>query len=181
MIEPSVNLTTENEVSLVGPYCPGTVRLFCEGVELVSLRWRYNGNNSIESFNTDDLPTNVTPSNIAFQNIELVRATQLTDQRFANFTSILTVDLTQLQEQNVAEIDCGDIGTFDSVPVSLQLDVPSRPNVTAVTVTYQSSMLINIEVTWKRQVRSYFCRLCESCIKFRRLIVHNLRDRFSMN
>ena len=167
---PSVSLTVQGGVSLVGPHCPGTVRLFCEGVELVSLRWRYNGSGLIESFNTDDIPTNVTPSNLAFRNVELVGATQFTNPRFANFTSILTVDLTQLQQQNVAELDCGDPRTFDNVPVSLHPNVPSKPNVTAVTVTYQSvSMLIIFEVTWKRLVRSCFCQsvaLGDLCVMF---------------
>ena len=34
-----VMLTVEGGVSLVGPHCPGTVRLFCEGVGLAMLRW----------------------------------------------------------------------------------------------------------------------------------------------
>ena len=147
---PSVSLTVERGVSLVGPHCPGTVRLFCEGVELVSLRWRYNNQSVlIQSFNTNDSPTNVTHSNPAVKNVELVRATQLNDPRFANFSSILTVDLTELHEQHITEINCGDPGTIDSEPVSLQPNVPDRPNVTAVTVAYQSS---NIRVTWERLV-----------------------------
>ena len=36
----SVSLTVEGGVSLVGEHCPGTVRLFCEGVDLTQLEWR---------------------------------------------------------------------------------------------------------------------------------------------
>ena len=36
----SVSLTVEGGMSLVGEYCPGTVRLFCEGVDLTQLEWR---------------------------------------------------------------------------------------------------------------------------------------------
>ena len=36
----SVSLTVEGGVSLVGEHCPGTVRLFCEGVDLTRLEWR---------------------------------------------------------------------------------------------------------------------------------------------
>ena len=38
-----VSLTVEGGVSLVGPHCPGTVRLFCEGVDLTTFTWMYNG------------------------------------------------------------------------------------------------------------------------------------------
>ena len=147
---PSVSLSVEGGVSLVGPYCPGTVRLFCEGSSLTIVRWRYNETN-IKSFDTNDSPTNVTHSNPAFINVELVTATQLSDQRFANFSSILTVDLTELQEQHIAEIDCGDPRTISSETVSLQPNVPDRPDVTAVTVAYQLSI---IRVTWERLVSS---------------------------
>ena len=153
---PSVNLTVKGGVSLVGPHCLETVRLFCEGVELVSLRWRYNNTTEIKSFDTNASPTNVTPSNAAFLNIELVTVTRLSNPIFANFFSILTVNLTQIQEQNVAEINCGDTGTVDSEPISLQPTIPSRPNVIAVTVTYQSSMLINITVSWEKLVSYLF-------------------------
>ena len=155
---PAVSLTVEGGVSLVGSHCPGTVRLICEGVRLVSLRWRFNGTTStlIKGFDTNDLPANVTHSNPAVKNVELVRVRQLSNRRFANFTSILTVNLTELQEQHITEIDCGDPGTFSSEPVSLQPNVPDRPNVTAVIVAYQS---INIRVTWGRLVSSYFANL----------------------
>ncbi len=36
----SVSLTVEGGVSLVGELCPGTVRLFCEGIGLTQLEWR---------------------------------------------------------------------------------------------------------------------------------------------
>ena len=148
---PAVSLTVEGGVSLVGPHCPGTVRLFCEGAELTLLRWRYNETDIIESFNTNDSPTIITPSNHAFISVELGTVTQLSDPRFANFSSILTVDLTELQKQHITEISCGDPGTFSREPVSLQPNVPDRPIVTAVIVEHQSRI---IRVTWGRLVSS---------------------------
>ncbi len=41
-----VSLTVEGGVSLVGEHCPGTVRLFREGVDITVLRWTYNGDKS---------------------------------------------------------------------------------------------------------------------------------------
>ena len=120
-------------------------------MDLTLLRWRYNESDVIESFNTNDSPTNVTHSNPAFVNVELVRATQLGDPRFANFISILTVDLTELQKQHITEINCGDPGTFSSMTISLQPNVLDRPSVTAVIFAYPSS---NIRITWGRQVSS---------------------------
>ncbi len=45
----SVSLTVEGGVSLVGEHCPGTVRLFCEGVDLTLLQWRLYYNDSMYS------------------------------------------------------------------------------------------------------------------------------------
>ncbi len=36
-----VSLTVEGGGNLVGEHCPGTVRLFCEGVDLTLLEWRF--------------------------------------------------------------------------------------------------------------------------------------------
>ena len=118
------------------------------------MRWRYNGAlNEIDSFDTNDSPTITTPSNPAFLSVELTEVTQLSNMRFANFTSILTVDMMQLQEQNVADINCGDPGTIGTLPVDLQPNVPLRPNITTLSAIYQSRVLTNITVSWQRLVR----------------------------
>ena len=121
---------------------------------LVSLRWRYNhGVNEIDSFDTNDIPMITTPSNPAFLSIELTEVTQLSDMRFANFTSILTVDMMQLQEQNVHDINCGDPANTDIVPVDLQPYVPERPYIDAVIAYYQSGLLYRIMVSWEKLVK----------------------------
>ncbi len=97
-----MSLTVEGGVSLVGEHCPGTIRLFCEGVDLTALRWRYNGDNVIHSFSTTDLPISSVTTNPAFITVELQSVTSNpNDERFGNFVSVLTADIAQLQSQNV--------------------------------------------------------------------------------
>ncbi len=155
---PFVSLTVEEEVSLVGEHCPGTVRLFCEGVDLTQLRWRYNGANRVYSFMTTDLPMSAVPSNPAFVHVQLINVTQTpSDPRFAQFISVLTVDITQLHSQNIASISCGDSGTIATEQVSVipqQPSVPNSPVITAVTATYMSDLLITLEASWMELVVS---------------------------
>ena len=156
--QPSVSLTVEGGVSLVGPHCPGPVRLFCEGVELTTLRWNYNRENYlIGSFYPDsNSPSSETPSNAAFVDLRLTKVINTTiSQDFANFSSVLTVDLVQLQQQNISSIVCGDPGAMAVTPVGVQVlqpSIPRRPNVTTVTATYQSGILNQIKVTWGKSV-----------------------------
>ena len=151
--EPSVNLTVEGGVSLVGPHCPGTVRLFCEGVDLILLRWNYNDTILISSFNTVDSPTSMTPSNPAFVTTITLSSVQQnpSDPRFASFTSTLTVDLARLQEQGVTNINCGAPGSIDTKPIDVQIVVqtlPENPTISNVTANYQSGLLKGIVATW---------------------------------
>ena len=105
-VRTSVSLTVEGGFSLVGPHCPGTVRLFCEGVDLTSLnfRWLYNGNINIGDFyDTDDsVTTPSSTSNPAFVSVQLTAVSQsLLNPVFGNFSSTLIVDLSQLEQQNI--------------------------------------------------------------------------------
>ncbi len=151
-IAPSVSLTVDRNVSLVGEHCPGTIRLFCEGIDLSFMRWRYNGVSDIYSFRTTDQPMGLELSNSAFVHVELINVTQTpNDARFARFTSVLIVDIAQLEVQNVFNINCGDPGTIATEPVdviTLQLSVPSSPVISAVTATYKSGLLMTLNVSW---------------------------------
>ena len=154
----SVSLAVEGGVSLVGPHCPGTVRLFCEGVELTTLRWSYNGiDYVIGSFDPgSNSPSSKTPSNVAFVDLQLTKVISTTIFRgLANFSSILTADLVQLQQQNITSIVCGDPGAMAVAPVGVQMlqpSIPRSPNITTVTATYQSGILNRIKVTWGKLV-----------------------------
>ena len=162
----SVSLTVEGGVSLVGPHCPGTVRLFCEGVDLTSLGWTYNGIIDIteDSFFSDDsnnIFTNAT-SNPAFVSVLLTAVVQ-NSQRLvlANFSSILTVDLSQLQQHNVMSISCGDQVNKNSTSVSvhiIQETAPGDPQLTQVKFAAileadevnSANIVIIVSVLWEK-------------------------------
>ncbi len=155
-IAPSVSLTIEDGMSLVGEHCPGTVQLICRGVDLSLLRWRYNGIHDIYSFTTTDLPIAFPLFNSALKvvSIELINVTQTpNDARFAEFTSILILDIAQLEF--VTNITCGDPGTIDTVPVNttlLQQSTPISPTITSITATYYSGQLRTVNISWIKLV-----------------------------
>ena len=154
----SVTLTVEGGVSLVGPHCPGTARLFCKGVDLVSLRWNFNTTNiEIDSFYPDDEVVTRTSSNVAFLFIELTSVSQSSNPIFGNFTSILTVDLSQLEQQHITVIRCGDPGTFQELPVGVQisqLSFPQEPQMVNIHASFESSEFVVLAVSWEPLVRS---------------------------
>ena len=154
----NVSLTVEGGVSLVGPHCPGTVRLFCEGVELTSLRWRYNGAMNIISYFPDGL-TMSTPQ-LLITTVQLIAVEQNQNNPIlANFSSILTVNLSQLQSQNVTEISCGDPRKSKVEPVDISIiepGIPDSPTIIRVTAGYESRELSSVEITWKKSVSAIF-------------------------
>ena len=129
----------------MGPhYCPGTARLFCEGVDITSLGWTYNGGNLIVRIETDNLITfPFNPSaNPAFVSISLSNVSVDSEvHRIRYFSSVLTVDLTELSKQHIKNISCGDLKVMGTQKVDLS-DF-STPNVTAL---YQSGILSRVEV-----------------------------------
>ena len=90
-----VSLTVEGGVSLVGPHCPRTVRLFCEGIELTFLGWTTS-------------PIYPGPTNPAFVSVNITNVSFDEKILKANFSSVLTVDLLELNKQNIQNISCGD-------------------------------------------------------------------------
>ena len=152
----SVNLIIEGGVSLVGPHCPGTVRLFCEGVNLPSLRWRYNGVMNVVSYFPDGRST-AQPTESAFFMVQLMTVERNQDDpTFANFFSFLAVNYSQLQSNNISEISCGTPGIPPQVkPVNVSIiepGIPNTPTITMVTATYQGRELSSIKVKWAESV-----------------------------
>ena len=137
------------------------MKLFCEGTDLTFLSWSFNGGIEIESFLPNDAPeTSTFPSAQypAFISVELTDVVQSTDLVFGNFSSILTVDLSQLEEQSVSSISCGDPGTSKTVPVNVNIirrSRPDGPNITGVTATYNSTGLRHVTVAWDKVVRAH--------------------------
>ena len=169
-----VSLTVEGGVSLVGPHCPGTVRLFCEGVELTTLTLRYNGDIDIaDSYHPDDsitTPTNT--SNPAFVSVQLTVVSQNSlNPVFGNFSSILTMDLSQLEQQNIMSISCGDPATRGTVPVDVHIaqdTVPADPqlhtlSVQLVTTLEFDIMVFVVSISWMKlqSVRCVHVLNCE--------------------
>ena len=141
-----VSLTVEGGVSLVGPHCPGTVRLFCEGVEQSFLDWTYNaGLYIVARVQTDHevtfSPINPGPTNPAFISVYVTNISFDSKMLLANFSSVLTVDLLELNKQNIKNITCGGLSDKDTQ----QVDVSDyfTPNITA---SYQSGILSRVEV-----------------------------------
>ncbi len=136
--------------------CPGIVTLFCEGVDINQLRWRYNEVINIVIYSSDSSPSQSQPSQTAFLSVELVAISQNTvDPNRANFTSILTANLSRLQSDNVMNIECGDAATFQIEPVNVQIIDRSRPrdpSFSVVTTEYQSERLNSVQVQWRKSV-----------------------------
>ena len=140
MARSSVSLTVEGGVSLIGSHCPGTIRLFCEGVDLTTFRWMYNGNIIIGDFyESDDPPsTSTSTSNPAFVSVQLTAVSQnQLNLAFGNFSSTLTGNLSQLEEQNIMNISCGDPVIIGTVPVDVHIIhdiVPDDPQLTGISI-----------------------------------------------
>ena len=156
-LQSSVSLTVEEGVSLVGPHCPGTVRLFCEGVDLTTFRWLYNGNINIGDFyDTDDsVTTPSSTSNPAFVSVQLTAVSQsLLNPVFGNFSSTLIVDLSQLEQQNIKNISCGSPATRETVPVDVHIaqeTVPAEPQFKTLSVqlvTILDLKTFTVSISW---------------------------------
>ena len=126
-------------------------------MDLISLRWNFNTTNiEIHSFYPDDDPTTRTSLNAAFLYVELISVTQSSNPVFGNFTSILTVDLSELQQQHISLIRCGDPGTFEVLPVSIQINqisIPQDPQMLIVHVSFDSSKFAAVlSLSWNLSV-----------------------------
>ncbi len=141
----------EGGVSLVGEHCPGTVRLFCEGVDLVHLRWTHNENNLIYDFQTD--------SETSSDPIPLLRpeflSVQLRAVSQSLLSSVLTVDVEQLQLQGVTSISCGDVATIRTIqvdPIIIHETTPDSPKVSSISARYHSGLLNSLQISWIKLV-----------------------------
>ena len=150
IVPEKVSLSVEGGVSLVGPHCPGTVRLFCEGVDLYFFGWTYNAGIHIsDRFQHYDQVTSFsdTPTNPAFVSVNITDVSLNINTRVANFSSILVVDLLELSKQKIHNITCGDLSDTDTqqVDITLKHDEYFTSHVTAI---YQLGILNSIKVDW---------------------------------
>ncbi|XP_064406089.1 uncharacterized protein LOC135351084 isoform X2 [Halichondria panicea] len=155
--DPSVSLTVEGGGSLVGEQCPGTVKILCYGINLSLLRWRYNGNIDIlrSAFPSDTTaPSSVNTNNPAFVRVELLSVAQdPANLNFANFSSELVVNVSNLRTESVTNITCGDPGTSKMIPVDVEIiqqTEPESPIGMNVTALYEFGSLTDAIVSWKK-------------------------------
>ena len=110
-------------------------------MDLTSLGWTYNTRILIaDRVATDRITAPVYPTNPAFVSVHVTNISFDSPLR-ANFSSILVVDLLELNKQNIKNISCGDLSDEDT----LQVDITNyfTPKVTAL---YQSGVLNRIEI-----------------------------------
>ncbi len=150
-------------MSLVGELCPGTVRLFCEGVDLTLLQWRlyYGDNYSSKKFVSNSVNGtkqvfNDSPLVSAF--VELVQVSQdRISKVFANFSSILTLELSQMaiEIHNITRISCGDAVNNNDTSVNISIIEDTLPNIFNMSVSIDTSSIhaiVMLTVTWNQYV-----------------------------
>jgi len=155
---PSVSINIV-EGSLTGTHCPGAVTLMCEGTHLTILRWRYNSVHEIHAFLPNNQPAAIDlpiPEVGAFTVVELTSVSQsAADQRFGNFSSILSLDLIGLERFNVTDIGCSDPSTSAIQPVDIQLKkepIPAEPDINNIQISTETSGSLVITVSWEAPV-----------------------------
>ena len=85
-----------------------------------------------------------------------------------NASTILTVDLSDLNKQNIEIISCGSSFLDKTVPVNISILQPTFPSVSpqvysAVIVRYESGLISSVDVSWKKfQVRIIIIVDCTS-------------------
>ena len=148
----------EGRESLVGEQCPGTVKISCYGIHLSILRWRYNGNiDIVPAFHTDTTaPSSVNLNDPVFISVELLSVAQdRAAPNFANFSSELVVNVSNLRTESVTNITCGDSGTSKMIQVDVEIiqqTEPEGPNGTNVTALYEFGSLTDVIVSWEKLV-----------------------------
>ena len=158
--EGKVSIIVKNEVNVA---CSEnfSVMLICEGVNLAELRWSYRSSNSAERF-TLGVPfladnslqhfahTIINNHNPAFLTVQLVTIFRSPESNVsANFSSVLTVDLLELENHNITSVSCGDASTYEE---KLVTDIIWDLVDTKITAIYQIGVLTSIEVRLRNLV-----------------------------
>ena len=150
-----VYLTVKTEANTV---CSdsSSVMLVCEGVDLEVLRWSYSSPNStkdmdLKSFLADNSPEHYSiDNNPAFLTVQLIAVSRYPDSNdSANFSSILTFDLLELDNQGITSITCGYVSTFEEKQVTdIIMDLVN----TKITANYHIGALTSIDVQLRNLV-----------------------------
>ncbi len=152
-------ITDDGKDTLSGSYCPTTVKLICNVTNLPHLRWTYAYNASKTNIIVHFQPDSVIPHypNAAFPFYQLTEFSVFNykNQLLMNASTILTVDLSNLNKQNIKNIYCGSSAVYKTVPVNISILQPSFPSVspqvyTAVIVRYESGLVSSMDVSWRK-------------------------------
>ena len=134
------------------------MRLICVGTGLTFLRWSFNSDAIIVTFTPDDLLGTVTTTltNPAFISVELTKVVQSSNEIFGNFSSTLTVDLSEVVRQTVTSIKCGDPVTFDAENINLDIveeAIPEAPVFSGLQAIQHEMGSRGVKVSWKQVVK----------------------------
>ena len=158
----SVAISLEKGAGLIhmDSFCPGTVRLSCEGVNMLYLWWAYHSNGytysiwnvQADSYNLTFDPIRPYLNNSAFLFIQLYRYITTQNNARLNASVLLTVDLFELSRQNVTKIYCLASQTVRS---TFELNVIPQPpliglNISKLIITYWSEALRSVQVLWTK-------------------------------
>ena len=161
MIGTSVSVITDDgKDTLSGSYCPTTVKLICNVTSLPNLRWTYNtSKNIIVLFHSDSVVRYPVAAFPFYQLTQFNVYKNHMNRTRINASTILTVDLSDLNKQNIEIISCGSSFLDKTVPVNISILQPTFPSVspqvyTAVIVRYESGLVSSVDVSWRKfQVR----------------------------
>ena len=80
-------------------------------MDLRSLGWTYNGNSVLVDRIEKDhhVPSSICPTNPAFVTVNITNISNDKTTGLANFSSVLTLNLLELDKQDIQNITCGDL------------------------------------------------------------------------
>ncbi|XP_064406250.1 uncharacterized protein LOC135351213 isoform X2 [Halichondria panicea] len=149
-------ITDDGKDTLSGSYCPTTVKLICNVTNFPHLRWTYNtSKNIIVIFNSDSVVRYPIAAFPFYQLTQFNVYKNHMNRTLINASTILTVDLSDLNKQNIEIISCGFSALDKTVPVNISILQPSFPSVspqvyTAVIVCYESGLVSSVDISWRK-------------------------------
>ena len=124
-------------------------------MNLTTFGWTYNAGNLISDriVPGDEVTSAFYPrlNNPAFISINISNVSPDDQRLMTNFSSVLTVDLLELNNKNVRNITCGEFKDFDTLEVDVRRKRSDyfTPNITAI---FQLGVLSIIKVQWTKLV-----------------------------
>ena len=156
----SLSLLKEERVWLVNTVLGLSDCSVTECMDLTLLQWRLYYNDSTyssETFVTDSVNGTkkvFNNSSLGSASVELVQVSQHSSKVFANFSSILILELSQMATE-IHRISCGDAVNNNDTSVNISIVKETLPDVCNFSVRINTSSIPSIvilAVTWKQYV-----------------------------